>query len=53
MHTEVGKGKFKKNHLDLSRNHVPIDGLSKEEDLRKTKNGYTFSEKRIKRFFIN
>ena len=50
MHTLVGKGKYQKSHLDLSRNHTPIDATSKEEDLRKTKNGYIFHEKRIKRF---
>ena len=37
----------------MSRNHLPIDGVSKEEDLRKTKNGFSFSEKRIKRFYKN
>jgi len=42
MHTNVGKGKFIKNQLDLSRNHTPKDALSREEDLRKNKNGFTF-----------
>jgi hypothetical protein len=42
MHTSVGKSHFQKNHLDLSRNHSPIDGLSREEDLRKNKNGFIF-----------